>query len=279
MQLIQNFSILGGDRRQFYLAQQLMRAGFSVACHQVPGLDDTHAGLHDALQQAEAVILPMPALLDGGHIRSAQPLPVEAVRQSLPRGTRVFGGLLPEGLFPEHIQYDYAHDGSLAVQNAALTAEGALALALTELPCALSGNSVLVIGFGRIGTFLAEKLQRLGASVTTACRKQADLGRASACGYASVRTGRYERGLSQYDCIFNTVPAPVFTPAQLEQLCCPVFDLASAPGGLPEDTPAPEFWHPAPGLPGRFAPESAARILKETILRTLSEEQEALWNP
>ena len=27
--------------------------------------------------------------LDGGHIRSAQPLPVEAVRQSLPRGARV----------------------------------------------------------------------------------------------------------------------------------------------------------------------------------------------
>ena len=279
MQLIQNFAILGGDRRQFYLAQQLMRAGFSVACHQVPGLDDTHAVLYDALRQAEAVILPMPALLDVGRIRSAQPLPVEAVRQSLPRGTRVFGGLLPEGLFPEHIQYNYARDEGLAMQNAALTAEGALALALTELPCALSGSRVLVIGFGRIGTFLAEKLQKLGVSVTIACRKQADLGRASACGYGAVRTGCYERGLAQYDCIFNTVPAPVFTPAQLEQLRCPVFDLASAPGGLPEGTPAPELWHPAPGLPGRFAPESAARILKETILRTLSEEQEALWNP
>ena len=53
MYLIQNFVILGGDRRQFYLASQLMASGFSVACHQVPGLPDTHPSLHAALAQAE----------------------------------------------------------------------------------------------------------------------------------------------------------------------------------------------------------------------------------
>ena len=30
MYLIQNFAILGGDRRQYHLAAQLMAAGFSV---------------------------------------------------------------------------------------------------------------------------------------------------------------------------------------------------------------------------------------------------------
>ena len=62
-------------------------------------------------------------------------------------------------------------------------------------------------------------------------------------------------------------------------LRCPLVDLASAPGGLPPACDPPKLYQRAPGLPGRFAPERAARILKETTLRILSEEQEALWNP
>ena len=71
MYLIQNFAILGGDRRQYHLAAQLMAAGFSVACYQVPDLPDTHASLHDALAQAEAVLLPVPALRDAAQIGRA----------------------------------------------------------------------------------------------------------------------------------------------------------------------------------------------------------------
>ena len=96
MYLIQNFVILGGDRRQYHLAAQLMAAGFSVACYQVPDLPDTHASLHDALAQAEAVLLPVPALRDAAHIKSPGALPLDAVRACLPPGARIFGGVLPE---------------------------------------------------------------------------------------------------------------------------------------------------------------------------------------
>ena len=93
MYLVQNFAILGGDRRQYHLAAQLMAAGFSVACYQVPDLPDTHASLHDALAQAEAVLLPVPALRDAAHIKSPGDLPLDAVRACLPPGARIFGDL------------------------------------------------------------------------------------------------------------------------------------------------------------------------------------------
>ena len=95
MYLIQNFAILGGDRRQYHLAAQLMAAGFSVACYQVPDLPDTHASLHDALAQAEAALLPVPALRDAAHIKSPGDLPLDAVRACLPPSARIFGGGLP----------------------------------------------------------------------------------------------------------------------------------------------------------------------------------------
>lgn len=278
MNLIQNFAVLGGDRRQYHLAVQLMAAGFSVACCQVPELPDTHASLHDALAHAEAVLLPVPALRDAAHINSPGDLPLEAVRACLPSGARIFGGVLPEDLFSGHVQYDYLLDEPLAVQNAALTAEAAVSLAISQMSAGLSGSRVLVVGFGRIGKCLARKLQALGAAVTVASRRADDRAWCAALGYRPEQTRVYARGLT-YDCILNTVPAPVFTEAQLPALRCPLIDLASAPGGLPAGSEPPEDYLPAHGLPGRFAPERAARILKETTLRILSEEQEALWNP
>ena len=278
MYLVQNFAILGGDRRQYHLAAQLMAAGFSVACYQVPDLPDTHASLHDALAQAEAVLLPVPALRDAAHIKSPGDLPLDAVRACLPPGTRIFGGVLPEELFAGHVQYDYMRDEPLAVQNAALTAEAAVALALGAMPTGLSGSRILVVGFGRIGKCLARKLQSLGAAVTVSSRKAEDRAWCAALGYRPEQTHVYAHGLT-YDCVLNTVPAPVFTEAQLTTLRCPLVDLASAPGGLPPACDPPKLYQRAPGLPGRFAPERAARILKETTLRILSEEQEALWNP
>ena len=142
----------------------------------------------------------------------------------------------------------------------------------------LRGKTLGIVGFGRIGKCLARKLQSLGAAVTVASRKAEDRAWCAALGYRPEQTHVYAHGLT-YDCVLNTVPAPVFTEAQLATLRCPLVDLASAPGGLPLACDPPKLYQRAPGLPGRFAPERAARILKETTLRILSEEQEALWNP
>ena len=84
-------------------------------------------------------------------------------------------------------------------------------------------------------------------------------------------------GLAQYDCIFSTVPAPVFRAEHLAAMRpdCLIIDLASSPGGLPADTApfdAPVYL-PAPGLPGKAAPATAAALLYDHILAAFAAAQ------
>ena len=75
--------------------------------------------------------------------------------------------------------------------------------------------------------------------------------------------------LAEADLVFNTVPAPVLGEAELSALRrgTPVIELASAPGGA--DSEAAAHWGirliNAPGLPGKEAPLTAARALRDTV--------------
>ena len=277
--MIAKFAILGGDRRQSWLAQKLLAGGFAVSCRQVPGLADTEAALCDCLRGAGAVVLPVPALRGTDAVRTERGpgIPLCSVLESLSAGTVLFGGCL--GAVREQLSsypiraVDLAGLEPLATQNAALTAEGALQLAMETLPIAVQGGRFLVIGFGRIGKALSARLRALGGLVTVSARKPADCALAESFGCQSDRTGQYLRGLARYDCIFNTVPAPVLLRADFEAMRpdCPVIDLASGAGGAAEGAVPGGFpYLRAPGLPGSRAPASAAEYLKNAILDTLT---------
>ena len=278
--MIQTFAVIGGDARQRYLAGLLMSAGFCVSCYQVPALADTHASLHAAVQNVQAVVLPMPALHTPTQIRAASGgLPLASLLESVPAGTYILGGKLAPAAallaqYPVRV-IDYAVSDPLAIANAVPTAEGAIELAMHHTDRTISGCRVLVVGFGRIGRLLALKFKALGAFVTVSVRKPADRALASTLGLRSDETGRYTRGLYQYTCVCNTVPAPVFSAAQLRALQpgCVFIDLASGTGALEADEAVPDtvkYLH-ALSLPGKCAPATAAAAIKDEILRTLHE--------
>ncbi len=276
--MIQTIAVIGGDARQRYLAEQLMAAGFTVSCHQVPGLADTHASLHAALQDARAVVLGMPALQSPVLVAAnAGGLPLQSLLESLSSGTYVFGGRLApaRALLAQYPirTVDYAESEPLAIANALPSAEGALELALHHTDSTLAGSRVLVVGFGRIGKLLALKFKALDAHVTVSVRKTADQAMAAALGFQTDVTGRYARGLYQYACVCNTVPAPVFSTDQLRALQpgCVFIDLASGAGALEAGTPIADnvqYLH-ALALPGKCAPATAAAAIKDEILRAL----------
>ena len=277
--MLKTITVLGGDPRQRYLAARLMAGGFCVETCQVPGLPDSSAGLHAALCRAQAVALPMPALTSDHWIRAEpHPIPLISVLESLSPGTVVFGGPFDAAAetFAQYpvILSDYTKSAALAAGNAVPTAEGAIQLAMERLSTTLSGSRCLVTGFGRIGKALATRLRGLFAHVTVAARKPEDRAMAAALGFTPETTGVYLRGLAQYDCIFNTVPAPVFLPEHLAAMRpdCLIVDLASAPGGLPADAAHFEtpVYLPAPGLPGKVAPAAAAALLYDHILAVLA---------
>lgn len=74
------------------------------------------------------------------------------------------------------------------------TAEGAIQLAMEELPITLHGARVLVIGYGRLGRVLADRLAGLKARVSVAARRYADLAWAENCGYGVEHPASWRAG-------------------------------------------------------------------------------------
>ena len=152
---------------------------------------------------------------------------------------------------------DYFLREELTVANAAATAEGAIQVAMERLDETLLGMECLVVGFGRIGKLLCHRLHGLGARVSAAARRPADLAWIRAYGWRALETGKLDGALSGFGAVFNTVPSPVLGRALLEQLPagCLCVDLASVHGidlAAAESLGLPNVW--ARSLPGRKPP-------------------------
>ena len=275
-----SFVVIGGDMRQRCLLRQLRGLGFPVFSYRVPDTEDSVPDLSGCLQDANVLILPMPALTGAGAVRAeGGGVPLADILDAAGPDALVCGGMLDPA--QEQLRargssfFDYAKDEALLLQNAELTAEAALPLLLEGLPCPLAGSRMLICGFGRIGKLLARKLRALGANVTVSARKPQDLELARILGYRRVRTGSLMDALAQYDGIVNTVPAPVIGPAQLQSIRrgCVLLELASLPGGFCAEAQALPGYCAARGLPGKYAPEAAAAIIRSTIFRKLNLEE------
>lgn len=267
----ETITVLGEDRRQYWVAKYLAAAGHKVNTFGVPGLEDTRLTLAWTAADSTVAVLPMPAADKDGNIRLSanRSLDSRLLSVLLPQGIRLFGGMLPDYLPGT----DYGRAESVTAANAIPTAEGAIQRAMELLPITLWNSRCLVIGFGRIGKVLAHRLRGLGAEVTVCARKDGDLAMIRSYGYRSDLTGRYEHDPAQYDCIFNTVPAMVLPQAQLSRTRpdCLLIDLASRPGGLDFEACAhlPRQAVHALSLPGQVAPATAGKIISDYILEQL----------
>ncbi|MEA4824781.1 MAG: dipicolinate synthase subunit DpsA [Clostridiaceae bacterium] len=282
-------AILGGDRRFSYLAGMLARDGCEVRVACAIAGDPAPSVIacdtpRDALEEARAVVLPLPILGADGRLNtpgvpdSRNRPDAYALLAQMPKDCVVSGGLAPSdyGLCAARHGLrlvDYYAREEFAVANCVPTAEGAIETAMRELPVTLHGSDLLVIGWGRVGKALATRLAALGAHVTVSARKPGDLAGIISCGLTPAKTPellRDETGiLSRAAVIFNTVPWPVLGWEELVAMRpdCVYIELASAPGGLDVEAAACAQLRVirAPGLPGLVAPVSAAAILRDTL--------------
>lgn len=165
--------------------------------------------------------------------------------------------------------FDYYAREECQIANAVPTAEGAIQVALENMPITLHGARALVIGFGRVGKAVAYRLKGLGARVTTASRKCEDWAWAQAYGYETEDSRSLEYWLFGYDLIINTVPAMILDRKHLEEIQpdALVIDLATLPGGVDWDA-AKDLGIRAvslPGIPGKTAPKTAARAILNAV--------------
>jgi dipicolinate synthase subunit A len=214
---------------------------------------------------------------------SKDPVPFSRVLEGMEPGQLVCGGLVSPGV-RQAVEarglrlFDYYAREECMVANAVPTAEGAVQVAMEQLPITLHSARVVVLGFGRVGKLTAHRMDALGAKVTVAAKDYSDLAWAAAYGYETVYLGRLSWELGGCDCIVNTIPAPVLDRRRLGWVRRSAFvlDLASAPGGV--DRQAAEDLGlrvlQAPGLPGRTAPVTAAAAIRDAVYHILWEQEE-----
>lgn len=279
-----NFWVVGGDPRQITLARSLSEDGHTVHTYALErgGEPSLAADSLAGAALADCVILPLP-VAEGGRVNaplSSLTLTLSQVLAPLCAGQLLCAGMadsdLREAAEAKGLLFrDYFTREELAVANAVPTSEGAIQIAMEELPITLHGARVLVIGYGRLGRVLTSQLKGLGARVSVAARSYTDLAWAQTCGCGVERSDQLAGWLCGYDLIINTVPARVLGRAELTDVSksCLIIDLSSKPGGVDFATAAElgveVIW--ALSLPGKTAPVTAGLAIKNTVYNILTE--------
>ena len=192
---------------------------------------------------------------------------LQGLLRMLPGDITIISGKLTQDISKDYSKIDLMQDPVFLAENAAITAECALRAASPYINTTFADTPVLILGWGRIGKCLARLLAAIGCPVTVAVRKKTDLAMLKALSYEAVEFSRLHTVVKNCRLLFNTVPNLILPQDVTDSWDDLVkIDLASYPGMEYPDV------IPARGLPGKFAPESAGRLIAETILRICKEE-------
>lgn len=285
---IKTFCVLGGDLRSIKLAEHLLASGHTVkifgfdkAGFEIPIKQSDSAA--EAISGADVVIGPIPCTNDNEYINAPfneKKICINETFKSMNKNQLFLAGRISEKIAHLAQVYNvYAMDllerEEMAVLNSIPTSEGAIQIAMEELPITLHNSNTLILGHGRIGKILAKMLQGIGANVFVEARKYADLAWIKSYGYKPVMLSELSTVVKDVDVIFNTIPSVVLNSDLLKLLKkeCLIIDLASKPGGVDfekaKDLGIKTIW--ALSLPGKVAPVTAAEFIKDTVFNIIEE--------
>ncbi|MDF3003748.1 MAG: spoVFA [Oscillospiraceae bacterium] len=276
-----DIAIFGGDRRQIYIAKALVEKGYSVCTYQLAEAvsEENETQLHtfdEVFDRCGVLIGPTP--LSKNLMPVDQLIPVFEKR--LNKQHLLIGGVIPLALVQfcdqNKIEYcDLMKNEKIAISNAVATAEGAIMEAIQASPINLHKSSCLVLGYGRCGRVLAEKLKGMSAQVAVAARSQEALAYAAASGMRPVHLSEIKHVLPECDFVFNTIPVLILDGSHVKLLRDDVviIDISSAPGGVDYEATEKRKLNArlCLGLPGKVAPKTSAEILVDEIILKLKE--------
>lgn len=273
---IERILIIGGDSRINYLSQGLLEDGFKVKTF------DGSEPLKTAVEECDAVVLGLPCSRDDKTVDApdlSESILLKDLFHIMGKNKLLLAGKMSQGTKAVADVFgvkwvDYFMREELEILNAVPTCEGALQIAMEELPITLFGCDVVVTGFGKVAQPIVSALRALGANVTVCARKPSARAKARSFGVNAVDFSSLKECMSRADIVFNTVPQCVINRRELiAAKNALIIDLASKPGGVDmeaaKDLGVKVIW--ALGLPGKVAPVTAGNIIKETICNILGE--------
>ena len=275
-----DIAIFGGDKRQIYLAKAFIEKGYSVCTYNLVEIvsekNETRLQTLDEVFDSSVLIGPIPLS------KNLIPLDqlISTFKKRLIKRHLLIGGVIPPALVQfcdeNKIEYcDLMKNEKIAISNAVATAEGAIMEAIQASPINLHKSKCLVLGYGRCGRVLAEKLIGLSAQVAVAARSEEALAYAAASGMYSVHLTDIKDILPDCNFIFNTVPALIMDSNQVMLLKddTVIIDISSAPGGVNYEATEKRGLNAklCLGLPGKVSPKASAQILLDEIILKLKE--------
>ena len=283
-------AVIGGDVRQLYLSRELLKKGFSVAVFGIdmPRLDENDnliysKSLSEATENAVMAVLPLPFTRDKMTLNapsSTEQIFLSDIYTYCANIPYIAAGLpdteSKNKLSGQSLLIDYATREDFTLKNALATVEGALAIAIREMPITLHGSVCAVTGYGRIGKILVRTLIALGANVKVFARKSTDRISAEIDGAKAFDIKDISENIYDVDILINTVPSVIIEENVLKNFpkSSIIIELASPPGGVDKHDAAINGIRlvNAQSLPGKYSPKSAAKAIYDSIFSALGEE-------
>ena len=284
------YLVLGGDLRNIKLAGMLADDGNRVYSFGQDRsdeiLDDGRiekcTSLKTAMEKAQVIIGPVPFSSNEDFINAPfahDKIMIDDLMKTNKGKIFISGSIkddLKKKLDEKYMEViDIMKRDDLAILNTIATAEGTIEVAIKNTDKILQGSRVLILGFGRVGKIVANKFSKMSALVTCAARKVSDLAWIKAYGYNSLNINDMLYDLKEFDIIINTVPQTILREKELKHIDAEalLIDLASSPGGIDGKMATSMglnfIW--ALALPGRIAPSSSAKFIKDTVYNILDE--------
>lgn len=279
------FAFIGGDLRQFFMAEELINKGFHVCIYGLKTIRPLKdlviaSSLKEAMDFGDNMICPVPFSRDQINIFSnnwKQDMTIDNFISHLKKNHKVYGGMIGESVKESCMEknipcFDFMEEEEVLIKNAIATAEGTVAEAIMKSPCNLHKAPCLILGFGRCAKVLATKLKGLDMLVTVSARNNVELTMAEASGYTILELDNLKEHIGDFTFIFNTIPFLILNSRVLEfvRRDALIIDIASKPGGTDFER-AKEIGINAflcLGLPGKYAPKTSAEILNSALLVT-----------
>lgn len=249
--------VLGGDCRMKY-AYEILKEEYDT---ESIGLLEGDGG---RIEDADVLLFPVPTSRDNKTVNcplTGTVLPLTDIKKAKENAI-----ILTYGYdFERANQTDYSKLQKFCIENAVLTAEGAISYAVENTPFALYKSKILITGFGRVGKALASRLLSFRSDLTISARNEKDLSFAEISGIKTVKTEIVNSSAAQdYDIIFNTLDIPLFedlTPFEKTYL----FDLSS--DGCLDYKKVTDGLKikKLPGIPGKSASATAGKIIADTV--------------
>ena len=252
------------DQRQKFLAEIL--DGEKQSCNQSKNIDYSRVG---------SIIFPTPF-----QKAKFSDLELSELKENIEKyNISTWGGVMPPNFPGLSRGKDLMTDEQVILENAVVTAEATVSLAIQKSYYSISNSKVVVSGFGKCGRRIAELFDKMGAIVTVVARKECDRTEAKKRGYNAYSFDEYPEFCMQTKILVNTVPALVITEKIIRMLSkdAIIIDIASKPGGC--DFEAAKRYQisctHALGLPGIYCPKTSAKSVADGLKR--NGVAEGLW--